>query len=102
MRRMRRVLLASLLAAAAATSPSAQYADLRSTQSAASNAGVITPPLSPRNANYTITARLDPATRTIAGSESIAWKNITSRPAADLQLHLYWNAWKNTRSTFMR
>ena len=28
----------------------------------------------------------------------------TSRaePAADLQFHLYWNAWKNTRSTFMR
>ena len=68
MRRMRRTLLASLLAAAAATSPSAQDADLRSTQSAASNAGVITPSLSPLNANYTITARLDPATRTIAGS----------------------------------
>ncbi|HEX3644087.1 MAG TPA: M1 family metallopeptidase [Vicinamibacterales bacterium] len=59
-------------------------------------------PLSPRNANYTITARLDPATRTITGSETIAWRNITSAPAADLQFHLYWNAWKNTRSTFMR
>ena len=28
--------------------------------------------------------------------------NITAAPAADLQFHLYWNAWKNTRSTFMR
>ncbi len=24
------------------------------------------------------------------------------RPADDLRFHLYWNAWKNTRSTFMR
>jgi aminopeptidase N len=59
-------------------------------------------PLSPRNANYTIAARLDPATRTITGSETIVWRNITARPAADLQFHLYWNALKNTRSTFMR
>ena len=64
--------------------------------------GVLTPPLSPRNASYTITARLDPATRIITGSETIAWRNITSRPAVDLQFHLYWNAWKNKRSTFMR
>jgi aminopeptidase N len=64
--------------------------------------GAFATPLSPRNANYTITARLDPATRTITGSETIIWRNITSKPAADLQFHLYWNAWKNTRSTFMR
>ena len=64
--------------------------------------GASAQPLSPRNANYTIAARLDPATRTITGSETIVWRNITGRPAADLQFHLYWNAWKNTRSTFMR
>ena len=39
--------------------------------------GVVDPPLSPRNANYTIAAPLDPATRTITGSETIAWRNIT-------------------------
>ena len=102
MRRMRRLVFASLIAATAASAPSAQDADLFSTESAASMSGVMTPPLSPRNASYTITARLDPATRTITGSETIAWRNITSKPAADLQFHLYWNAWKNTRSTFMR
>jgi hypothetical protein len=64
--------------------------------------GTLTPPRSPRNANYTINARLDPATRTITGSEVIAWRNVTQKPAAVLQFHLYWNAWKNTRSTFMR
>ena len=83
MPRMRRLLLGSLIAAAIAVTPAAQA-------------------LSPRNANYTITARLDPATRTITGSETITWRNVTSRPAADLQFHLYWNGWKNTRSTFMR
>ena len=102
MRRMRRLLLASLLAATAASAPSAQDADLFSTASAASMSGVMTPPLSPRNASYTIAARLDPVTRTMTGSETITWRNITGKPAADLQFHLYWNAWKNTRSTFMR
>src|ERR1019366_5059099 len=64
--------------------------------------GAIRPPLSPRNANYSIDARLDPASRTITGSEMIAWRNITKRTAADLQFHLYWNAWRNNRSTFLR
>src|SRR6185436_586525 len=59
-------------------------------------------PLSPRNANYTITARLDPATRTITGAETITWRNITTVSATELQFHLYWNAWKDNRSTFMR
>src|SRR2546423_7790599 len=64
--------------------------------------GTLSPARAPRNASYTIAARLDPATRTITGSEVIAWRNITAKPATDLQFHLYWNAWKNTRSTFMR
>src|SRR5690242_17457518 len=80
--------LVSILAATAAAQPS--------------TTGALDPPRSPRNANYTITARLDPASRAITGSEVIAWRNITARPATELQLHLYWNAWKNTRSTYMR
>jgi hypothetical protein len=68
----------------------------------AQSTGSMTPARSPRNASYTITARLDPAARTISGSEVVTWRNITTRPATDLQFHLYWNAWKNTRSTFMR
>jgi Peptidase family M1 domain len=81
-----------LLAAVAGSAASA---------SAQSN-GAMTPARSPRNANYTITARLDPVARTITGSEIVTWRNITAKPATDLQFHLYWNAWKNTRSTFMR
>jgi len=64
--------------------------------------GAIDPPLSPRNASYTIRATLDPATRTITGTETIVWRNISSRAATDLQFHLYWNAWRDARSTFMR
>lgn len=60
------------------------------------------PALSPRNANYRIRARLDHPARTISGSQVITWRNITSRPASTLQFHLYYNAWRNTRSTWMR
>ncbi len=59
-------------------------------------------PASPRNASYRISASLDPATRTITGDETITWRNITSGPAASLQFHLYFNAWRNTRSSWMR
>ena len=64
--------------------------------------GVVDPPRSPRNANYTITARLDPATRTITATETIVWRNLTGHHASELQFHLYWNAWKDNRTTFMR
>ncbi len=57
---------------------------------------------SPRNASYTIAARLDPATRTITGTETLTWRNTAAIPAATLQFHLYYNAWKNTRSSWMR
>lgn len=64
--------------------------------------GELKPALSPRNANYTIRAALDARTRTITASESIVWRNISAHPASELQFHLYWNAWRNTRSTYMR
>jgi hypothetical protein len=46
---------------------------------------------SPRNASYTIRARLDPAARTISGDERIAWRNITANATSELQFHLYWS-----------
>jgi len=64
--------------------------------------GAITSPLSPRNASYTIGARLDPASRTITGEERIVWRNISTTTATELRFHLYWNAWKNDKSTWMR
>jgi aminopeptidase N len=64
--------------------------------------GRITPPLSPRNANYSIDVRLDPDSRTVTGSEVITWRNVTSKPVDDLRFHLYWNAWRDDRSTWQR
>ena len=58
--------------------------------------------LSPRNASYRITARLDPSTRTLTGDELLTWRNTSSVSATSLQFHLYYNAWRNTRSTWMR
>lgn len=58
--------------------------------------------LSPRNANYDIDVRLDHAARTLAGRETIRWRNISTRTATELQFHLYWNAWRNAESTWMR
>jgi hypothetical protein len=64
--------------------------------------GVVNPPLSARNANYSIDARLHAESRTLTGSETITWRNITTKATSELQFHLYWNAWRDTRSTFLR
>jgi hypothetical protein len=60
------------------------------------------PRVSKRNANYSIDVELDPATRTLQGREVLTWRNVTARPANELQFHLYYNAWTNDRSTWMR
>ncbi len=57
---------------------------------------------SPRNANYTIEVRLDPAQKTLEGREVLRWRNDRGIPAQDLWFHLYWNAWKNNKSTWMK
>src|SRR5689334_20707 len=61
-----------------------------------------TTPLSPRNANYTIDVTLDPRARSLTARERIVWRNITHTATGELQFHLYWNAWADTRSTWMR
>src|SRR4051812_42061190 len=59
-------------------------------------------PLSPRNANYQIDARLDEATHTVSGKAKLSWRNPTSGDAKELVFHLYMNAFKNEQSTFLR
>ena len=59
-------------------------------------------PLSPRNANYSIDVRLDPEQRTLTGRAVLTWRNIANISTSELRFHLYYNAWKNTRSTWMR
>ncbi|MBP1634639.1 MAG: Aminopeptidase [Acidobacteria bacterium] len=58
--------------------------------------------LSPRNANYSIDVTLDPRRRALTGREVLTWRNITPNPARDLLFHLYYNAWRNTASTWLR
>ena len=57
---------------------------------------------SPRNANYSIDVRLDAERRTLTGREVLTWRNTSNLATGELQFHLYYNAWKNTRSTWMR
>ena len=57
---------------------------------------------SPRNANYQIEATLDHENRTITARETITWRNISQLPAEELRFHLYWNAWRNSDSTWLR
>jgi hypothetical protein len=58
--------------------------------------------VSPRNAGYDIDVALDPATRTLTGSEVITWRNTGAIEAYSIRLHLYWNAFRNTSSSFMK
>jgi hypothetical protein len=57
---------------------------------------------SQRNANYTIEVRLDPEAKTLEGSQTVVWRNIQTTPTDELWFHLYWNGWRNNRSTWMQ
>src|SRR5688572_1911566 len=57
---------------------------------------------SPRNATYDIEVRLDHQARRLQGRETLRWRNISAQTATELQFHLYWNAWRNRDSTWMR
>jgi hypothetical protein len=51
---------------------------------------------------YKMSAKLDPATKTIKGHYILTWWNHTDDPISDLHFHLYLNAFKDLDSTFMR
>jgi hypothetical protein len=53
-------------------------------------------------ASYTLAARLDDGTHTVDGHGTIVWENASSRPATELYFHLYLNAFKNSRTVFLR
>ncbi|HYX19808.1 MAG TPA: M1 family peptidase, partial [Thermoanaerobaculia bacterium] len=60
-----------------------------------------TPP-SPPVVDYTISVSLDPKAKTLDGTERLVWRNPSSDPVTELRFHLYLNAFKNNRTTFMR
>ena len=57
---------------------------------------------SPRNANYTIEVKLDHITQMLTGHETIHWRNISEHQTTELQFHLYWNAWQDQNSSWLR
>lgn len=95
-------LLAAFVAVICAAKPLASWR-LQSQPDARAGAQSLpaTPALSPRNASYSIDVRLDPTARTLTGREVLTWRNITGNPAPELQFHLYYNAWRNSRSTWL-
>ena len=59
-------------------------------------------PLSPRIANYKINATLNTREKRIDAHEQLLWKNASDVPVTELQFHLYMNAFRNGKSTFMK
>lgn len=57
---------------------------------------------SPRNANYRLGVELDPEQKLLTGKARLRWRNLQAAATDELPFHLYWNAWRNTRSTWMR
>jgi hypothetical protein len=55
-----------------------------------------------RVADYTLTAKLDPANHTVHGEGTIHWRNASSVAVSELWVHLYLNAFKNDRSVYLR
>lgn len=73
------------------------------TRAAAPPAALRVPgPLSPRNASYQIRARLDEKAHSVSGTAVLSWRNLEKQPADRLVFHLYYNAFKNDASTFIR
>lgn len=53
-------------------------------------------------ASYDLKASLDVKTRIIHGSETLVWMNDSPDTVTSLRFHLYMNAFKNEKSSFMR
>jgi hypothetical protein len=52
--------------------------------------------------DYRISVRLDAATHRLDGREHLVWRNPSADAVSELWFHLYLNAFKNTKSTFMK
>jgi len=58
--------------------------------------------LSRRVVAYDIKARLVPDAKSVEGHEVLTWTNESAEPVSEMQFHLYMNAFKNNRTTFMK
>ncbi len=57
-------------------------------------------PLSNRTANYTMHISLDVENKMLQGKTVLLWNNPSNDTIKNMPFHLYYNAFKNTRSTF--
>ena len=57
-------------------------------------------PMSNRVANYDMQVRLDTEQKKLFAHTKLVWKNPSADTVRDLQFHLYYNAFKNSESTF--
>ena len=60
------------------------------------------PQLSPRIANYVIEVELDPVNHTLDANQKLTWHNPSSDTINEMYFHLYYNAFKNSESTFFK
>lgn len=58
--------------------------------------------LSDRILNYRIEVGLDPLEKTVQGHETLTWRNTSGQALQDFCFHLYLNAFRNNRSTFVQ
>lgn len=64
------------------------------------NIGITSP--SEHIVDYRIKAKLSPEEKIVFGEEVLTWLNTGDVPISELHFHLYLNAFKNNRSTFMK
>lgn len=58
--------------------------------------------LSDRIVDYKIEVELDPTNKIVQGHEILTWRNRSGKGVQDFCFHLYLNAFRNNRSTFVR
>lgn len=59
-------------------------------------------PFCKQTANYTMNIYLDTGKNLMRGNELLSWTNETESPTEELWFHLYWNAFQNNMSTFLK
>ena len=58
--------------------------------------------VSPRIANYNMQVELDVDQKRLSGQTKLKWHNPSAGSVSELQFHLYYNAFKNSESTFFK
>lgn len=53
-------------------------------------------------ADYKLDVNLDVESKVVSGRQEISWTNSTSHPADQLRFHLYFNAWRDKKSSFLQ